>query len=378
MIGLAAAALAALTIDVDGATVRCAEAETQLQLNLCAAEDYRRADADLNARWEQLDEVTRERLRVGQRAWVRFRDAECEGRGAAYRGGSILPMIVSQCRADLTRARMVDLVEAGRSPQAPATAPITIGTRYNLHALDAPREVNVVLPPSYADSEAGRYPVVYLIDGGMGQDLMLGAGLARWTQMWGRTAEFILVGIETIDRQRELLPATDDPAERERYPTAGESAAFRAWIRETVKPLVAADFRTDGRDALIGESAAGHFVVESWLAEPDLFGRFAAISPSLQWSNEALSRRAADALKAGSRMPPLYLALADEGGATEDGFDRLVAAIPPSTETCLAARNDVTHATIYHAVAPGALQFLMPGEESLPPEWGMTPGCAER
>ena len=78
--------------------------------------------------------------------------------------------------------------------------PLTIGERYVLTALEAEREVNVVLPLSYGKEPERRYPVVYMLDGGEAQDLMMGVGIARWTQMWGRTEEFILVGVETKDR----------------------------------------------------------------------------------------------------------------------------------------------------------------------------------
>ena len=53
----------------------------------------------------------------------------------------------------------------------------------------------------------------------------MGAGLMRWGALWGRSQDAIIVGIETRDRQRELLPPTGDAAERKRWPSAGESAA---------------------------------------------------------------------------------------------------------------------------------------------------------
>ena len=49
---------------------------------------------------------------------------------------------------------------------------------------------------------------------------------------------------------------------------------------------------TTFEDAVIGESLAGLFIVETYLREPALFDRYAAVSPSLWWDGQALSREA--------------------------------------------------------------------------------------
>lgn len=258
---------------------------------------------------------------------------------------------------------------------APEPQPLSIGETVTLEVLGAAREVNIVLPLDYAKDPDKRWPVIYQLDGALQQDLMMGAGLMRWNALWGRSEDAIVVGIETRDRQRELLPSTQDPAEVKRYPTAGESAAFRTWIAERVKPLVEARYRTDGRAFLVGESAAGHFVVETWSTAPGLFTGYAAISPSLQWDFEALSRKA---LGEGPR-PPLYLSLADEGGATEAGMRRLLAALPPAQPYCFSdRRTELHHATALHGLLPEALQYLMPTDVDYLEDYGFTLRCEKR
>lgn len=258
---------------------------------------------------------------------------------------------------------------------APAPQPLTIGESVTLEVLGAERSVNIVLPPDYAREPDKRWPVIYQLDGALMQDLMMGAGLMRWGALWGRSQDAILVGIETRDRQRELLPATKDPAERQRYPTAGESAAFRAWIANIVKPLVEARYRTDGTAFLVGESAAGHFVVETWAAAPQMFTGYAAISPSLQWDFEALSRKPLGP----AQRPPLYLSLADEGGATESGMMRLLAALPPSQPFCFSDRRaELHHATALHGLLPEALQYLLPTPADYLEDYGMVLRCEKR
>ncbi|WP_017665193.1 alpha/beta hydrolase [Porphyrobacter sp. AAP82] len=257
----------------------------------------------------------------------------------------------------------------------PTPQPLTIGETVTLEALGAARAVNIVLPPDYATDPEKRWPVIYQLDGALTQDLMMGAGLMRWGALWGRSADAIVVGIETRDRQRELLPATKDSAEAKRWPTAGDSAAFRAWLAGTVKPLVETRYRTDGRAFLVGESAAGHFVVETWEEAPQLFTGYAAISPILQWDFEALSRKP---LGEGPR-PPLYLSLADEGGATESGMMRLLASLPPSQPFCFSdRRSELHHSTALHGLLPEALQYLMPTKADWLEEFGMVLRCEKR
>lgn len=281
-------------------------------------------------------------------------------------------------RTNWTRAALAALALGAATigqAQSPAPQPLTIGESVTLEGLGAERQVNIVLPPDYATEPEKRWPVIYQLDGALMQDLMMGAGLMRWGALWGRSQDAIVVGIETRDRQRELLPATKDPAERQRWPTAGESAAFRAWIAGTVKPMVEAHYRTDGTAVLVGESAAGHFVVETWASAPQMFTGYAAISPSLQWDGEALSRKPLGTAK----RPPLYLSLADEGGATETGMMRLLAALPPSQPYCFSdRRTELHHATSLHGLLPEALQYLLPTPADYLEEYGMVLRCEKR
>lgn len=258
---------------------------------------------------------------------------------------------------------------------APEPQPLTIGETVTLEAVGETRRVNIVLPPDYATDPERHWPVVYMLDGAITQDLMLGVGLMRWNAYWRRSYEVIIVGIETKDRQRELLPPTSNVEERAAWPSAGESAAFRAWLTGTVKPMVEGRYRHDGTAFLVGESAAGHFVVETWASSPGLFTGYAAISPSLQWDSEALSRRALGE----AARPPLYLSLADEGGATETGMERLLGALPKDQPYCFSdRRQDLRHATSLHGLLPEALQFLLPTDADWLEENGLGLRCERR
>ena len=48
-------------------------------------------------------------LRAAQRAWIGYRDGQCTLVGFEARGGTMEPMLVSGCKATLTRARTKEL-----------------------------------------------------------------------------------------------------------------------------------------------------------------------------------------------------------------------------------------------------------------------------
>ena len=275
------------------------------------------------------------------------------------------------------------IVSAGllQAQETVEPAPIQIGSAYVLQSkpLGEARTVNVVVPASYAKERGKRYPVLYLIDGGIDQDLLHVAGVAHLNALWGRSAEAIVVGIETKDRRRELVGPTRDPELLKKFPTAGSSAAFRQFIRGEVKPLIERSYRTNGEDALLGESLAGLFVVETYLDEPRLFDGYAAVDPSLWWDKEALSRSAVAKMGAKQSGRRVYLAMAKEQVDEPAGMNRVIAGLRTKAKGwCLAARPDLFHATIYQQLTPQALQFLLPPAEAPPAEFGFEVQCSAK
>lgn len=261
---------------------------------------------------------------------------------------------------------------------SPIVTPITLGDRIAIPSttLHETRTVNVVLPLDYAKQPDRKWPIVYVIDGGVDQDLVHVAGTAWLGAVWGRNRDAIIVGIATKDRRAELVGPTRDKELLAKYPTAGGSAKFRAFIRDEVKPMVAARYRTNGTDVVIGESLAGLFIVETWLREPDLFGGYGAISPSLWWDKEALSLEAAKLVGTGQKGHPLYLTVEREGEDARSAVDRIVASLRrPGITACYAPRDDLTHATIYHTVSPTVMQYLLPPTEAPDPAFGFVVKC---
>lgn len=261
-----------------------------------------------------------------------------------------------------------------------AQIPIHIGVSHKVRsiALQEERTINVVLPASYSKDSSRRYPVLYLLDGGLDQDLLHVGGVVQLGAIWGRSAEAIVVGVETKDRRKELVGWTADPDLLKRYPTAGSSAKFREFIRSEVKPLVERSYRSNGRDVVMGESLAGLFVTETYLIEPTLFDGYAAVDPSLWWDNEALSKGAAAKLAARQKSEPLMLAVAKEQLQDAAATKRLVSLLGERGLTyCVLARPDLTHATIYQQLTPQAVQYLLPPAEPPPSEYGFNLKCTK-
>jgi predicted alpha/beta superfamily hydrolase len=264
----------------------------------------------------------------------------------------------------------------------PSQQPITIGNSYPVvsMALGEQRTINIVLPASYGQSPDKRYPVLYLIDGGTDQDLLHVAGVAQLGSIWGRSAEAIVVGVETKDRRKELVGPTSDPELLKKYPTAGQSASFRKFLSDEVKPFVEGAYRTSGHDVVIGESLAGLFIVETYLTDPELFDGYAAIDPSLWWDKEALSQIAASKIGAGQMGRTLYLAMAKEQAEQPAAMGRIVSRLEAGAAGSwyLVDRPDLTHATIYQQLTPQALQYLLPPAEAAPAEFGFEVKCSKK
>ena len=256
-------------------------------------------------------------------------------------------------------------VLAQTASEAPiAETPIVIGRSYALPSaiMGATREINVWLPPGYADS-GKTYPVLYVLDGGQDQDFHHISGLAQLGTVAGATRDVIVVGIASVDRRNELALPTTDPDLIARYPTQGQSDRFRRFVAEEVQPFIENRFRTSGETVLMGESLAGLFVVETFLKEPQMFDAYVAVSPSLWWDGGQLARQSGAHLRDQSNDPrTLILTLGDEGPDMQNPMDVLTANLRdhalPGLSWSFTPRPTETHATIYHGAALDAFRQL--------------------
>jgi uncharacterized protein YecT (DUF1311 family) len=93
----------------------CATESSQQAMNICADQAFKVADKALNTSYQQVMQRLKDNpdsaalLVKAQRAWIAFRDTQCEFATSAAAQGSIYPMLVAQCRSELTQTRTKDL-----------------------------------------------------------------------------------------------------------------------------------------------------------------------------------------------------------------------------------------------------------------------------
>jgi predicted alpha/beta superfamily hydrolase len=149
----------------------------------------------------------------------------------------------------------------------------------------------VYLPPGYFEQPERRFPVLYLHDG---QNLFDGSTSFIPGQDWhvGRTADaeihggrvepLLIVGIYNMGkaRIREYTPT--------KAPKLGGGSADRygKFLLEEVMPFVHGEYHAASgpeRTGIGGSSLGGLVSLYLGLARSDIFGKIAALSPSLWW-----------------------------------------------------------------------------------------------
>lgn len=245
-------------------------------------------------------------------------------------------------------------------------APLTIGETFTLRSavLGEERVINVYAPPAYTASADTRLPVLYMPDGGIGEDFLHVAGLVQVSVGNGTMRPFILVGIENTERRRDMTGPTEVAEDSTIAPRVGGSADFRRFVRTELIPFIDARYRTTGERAIVGESLAGLFIVETFFLEPDLFSTYIAFDPSLWWNDAALVNNAAERLSDPVlRGKTLYLASSSEpelAQLTSELADLLTRHAAGAVTSHYEPMPQETHATIYHPAALQAFRTLFP------------------
>lgn len=126
---LAALASAAPAVAEPGRKIDCDNASSTVEMNFCADRDFAAADKALNAAYQRalkkvpklaVEEMERfnastweKALRASQRAWVAFRDAECQEHVPMFWGGGTgTTVAVIGCMIEKTKARTTELAES--------------------------------------------------------------------------------------------------------------------------------------------------------------------------------------------------------------------------------------------------------------------------
>jgi len=252
------------------------------------------------------------------------------------------------------------------SAQATSTAaqPLSIGETFTLDSklMGETRRINVYLPAGYRERADAKVPVLYMPDGGIAEDFLHVAGLMQVSMANGTMRPFMLVGIENTQRRRDMTGPTEVARDRKIAPVVGGAATFRAFIRDELMPEIDRRYRTTGETAIVGESAAGLFIMETFVLSPDMFDAYIAIDPSLWWNDRALAKGFGDFLAANPDLDArLFIAHSGEPSIADVVKTlpaKLEAAAPKGLRWHYLPLPDETHGTVYHPAALRAFRAL--------------------
>ena len=254
------------------------------------------------------------------------------------------------------------LLIAACSRQAVETAPPHESFTLDSQVMQETRRINVYLPPDYAATDPARYPVVYMPDGGLQEDFPHIANTIDTAIRGGEMRPVILVGIENTERRRDMTGPTGVASDREIAPRVGGSALFRAFIADELIPHIDDRYRTTDEAGIIGESAAGLFIVETFFLQPELFDTWIALSPSLWWNNHELVDKAAARLEARPDLVgTLFLSSAEETDIVPHVArlgEILQESAPAGLTWYCEPRPDLLHSNIYRTVSPQVLRRM--------------------
>jgi uncharacterized protein YecT (DUF1311 family) len=109
------------------AVIDCSQAETQLELNRCAADARLEAEARLQAAVDatlmRLQPNAAGRFHAAQQAWEAYRDAHCAFVASGVEGGSAEPMVAADCLRDMALARQHRIEALADCPEGDLACP---------------------------------------------------------------------------------------------------------------------------------------------------------------------------------------------------------------------------------------------------------------
>jgi predicted alpha/beta superfamily hydrolase len=260
--------------------------------------------------------------------------------------------------------------------QAENGKPFVLGVIDELYStqLAEKRILNIYLPEGYSRNDTARYPVTYLLDGSADEDFIHVVGLFQFNNFpWiTRVPKSIVVGIANVDRKRDFTYPTTIKNESKRFPAAGHSEKFIAFLEKELQPFIDKKYRTTTSKTIIGQSLAGLLATEILLKHPTLFSKYIIISPSLWWDNGSLLNLKADILQETfSKKTDIYIGVGKEGLGPSDTphvmevdanllTEKLKNGKSKAVEVYFDYLPEEDHATITHQAIFNALRILYP------------------
>jgi predicted alpha/beta superfamily hydrolase len=253
-----------------------------------------------------------------------------------------------------TRAGVAEAQRAPAGTPAPETPPPVTLPATHIRVLRSAvngREyhIAVALPMNYdmaRGANTTRYPVLYVLDGGAHLPLL--ASMFRLSNRGGKTGDVILVGIgyyppgafprpvpgQVPARNVDYSPppfrsAGTQRADGSAPPWPAGAPAFHQVLRDEIIPWVERTYRTTTDRGLHGHSLGGLFATYVLFEDPDLFSRYAIMSPSYWWDSESMYAREAEFRTRRTSLPKqVFIGVGGlEGPAIVGGMWRMVSAL---------------------------------------------------
>lgn len=268
----------------------------------------------------------------------------------------------------------VALGQKTNTKQTETTKPFVLGIIDEMQSkeLSEKRVLNIYLPEGYDQSDTTKYPVIYLLDGSADEDFIHVVGLVQFNSFeWvNQVPKSIVVGIANVDRKRDFTFPTSVEDDKKKFPTAGHSDKFIAFIEKELQPYIEGKYKTTQEKTLIGQSLGGLLASEVLLKKPELFTKYIIISPSLWWDNGSLLELSSTVLSANiDRQTAIYIGVGKEG-LTPTAIPRVMEVDANLlTEKIQGAKNknidlyfdylpQENHATIMHQAVANALRYF--------------------
>lgn len=254
------------------------------------------------------------------------------------------------------------LISCDNSPAS--TDPIPTHNSFTIESefVKESRVINVWTPTQYIESKTP-LPVLYMPDGGIKEDFPHIANTLAKLIEEKKIEPIILVGIENTERGRDLTGASTSEYDKQFCPLTDGAKDFRAFISKELVPSINAKYQTTNVKGIVGESLAGLFVMETFLAHPSTFDFYIAMDPSLWWNNHFLVENA-DSLLA--EFPAGELVLWYAGSSAEDIskytkslIPKLEKSAPQNLTWKYSDQPNEQHNTIFRATKEQALIWVL-------------------
>lgn len=112
----------------------CENPQTQQALNQCAYQAFEEAVVELNRAYQSLENQiasdAQQALTAAEWAWVDFRDLDCDFARQQFAGGSIVPLIYSNCLEGHTEIRTAEIRQPALPESDYATADAALNQAY--------------------------------------------------------------------------------------------------------------------------------------------------------------------------------------------------------------------------------------------------------